>query len=143
MYDGGISWGYFLAIMGGVLALTGGVLRLWYRAVITSIEEKHKTANENMLKLEKRMETYYGTTDKLRDRWDNFLKDYFKENTTMNQKVNALFRVVDMANESIRALPGEMNQKVEDMFLRAMNELKMYIRDYIAEERQNARNSRN
>lgn len=69
--------------------------------------------------------------EKHRDRWDQFLKEYHVLDSTRGQKVDALFRIVDQMRETMKDIRPMLNAKVDDTYLRLLNELKLYARDLV------------
>jgi phage gpG-like protein len=72
--------------------------------------------------------------ERLRDKWEEFLREYLKIDSTRGQKIDALFRIVDQMQDTVRELRGAMNSKIDESFQRSQNELKLYIRDQLREE---------
>jgi hypothetical protein len=137
--DTGISWGTLLAFGLPVLgALSAGVITL-IRWLLGS-EKRARQAeqantNEKVVKLERLVEMQQQAFDKLRDKWDEFLCEYLKIDSTRGQKIDALFRGVDEMREGIREIRVGLNSKIEDSYSRALSELKLYVRDIKREER--------
>jgi hypothetical protein len=78
---------------------------------------------------------YFEAHDRLRDKWEEFLREYLKIDSTRGQKMDALFRIVDQMQTAVKELTPAMNAKIEEAFTHAMSELKLYVRDQMREER--------
>lgn len=48
------------------------------------------------------------TIEKIQDKWENFLKDNIKAETTRGNKIDAMFRIVDTLNETVKQIRNEM-----------------------------------
>jgi hypothetical protein len=129
------------------------VLLLLYRNVNRRIKERAETADKSVIQLdkrlnqtsnllveqvntthsalEKRLGDYFKAHERLRDKWDDFLREYLKIDSTRGQKVDALFRVVDQMQKSVEHIPRNMNEKIEEAFTHSLSELKLYARDQI------------
>ena len=145
MTDGGVSWTLFLGTLLGVL---GFVTTGW--AVFTKIlhstmskriddaleklDDSAKQTDADMVKLEERLKEYFLANDRLRDKWDNFLTEYLKIDSTRGQKLDAVFRVLDNMQDTVRELPKNMNDKIEESFTHSLSELKLYVRELMAKE---------
>jgi len=89
----------------------------------------------NVLQLVERVGQYFVAHDRLRDKWEEFLREYLKIDSTRGQKIDALFRVVDQMQTAVKDIPPAMNTKIEEAFTHSLSELKLYVRDRIQEER--------
>lgn len=94
-----------------------------------NIENQLKThyaiVSQQLEKLEDKVNTYERTTERMRDRWDQFLRDFMKLDTSRGSKIDAMFRVLDTVNESIKQLRQDIEKlrTLEDRF----QELKIQI----------------
>lgn len=75
--------------------------------------------------------------DGIRDKWDDFLKEYYQLDTTRANKLEAAFRRVDELKTSVGELRPAMMRKLEENLLTARNDLRddmrTYVRDQIAD----------
>jgi hypothetical protein len=124
----GVSWEVFIPTVGGVAAIAGVALRLLYKNMKESVVRLE-------VRLEDRIGKYFEAHERLRDKWDEFLREYLKIDSTRGQKVDALFRVVDQMQDTFKEIRPTLNSKIEDSFARALSELKVYVRDQIREEK--------
>lgn len=149
----GVSWSVFWSVVSGLLGTLGAMLLLLYKNTTRQIKEKYEAADKSVVQLERRVEhmstaldkqidamettmeerlsTYFKAHERLRDKWDNFLREYLKIDSTRGQKVDALFRVVDQMQSAVEQIPRNMNDKIEESFTHSMSELKLYVRDQI------------
>lgn len=123
MIPTGVPWEVFIPSVSGMAVLVGVVIRLLY-----------KSMKDSVVKLETRVGKYFEAHERLRDKWDDFLREYLKIDNTRGQKVDALFRVVDQMQDTFKEIRPALNSKIEDSFARALSELKVYVRDQIREE---------
>lgn len=141
----GVSLELFITTVTAMLGAFGVTARLLYRALNKRIQEKFehvrdlaaqvdKSADESEKGILDRLAQYFSAHERLRDKWDEFLREYLKIDSTRGQKVDALFRVVDQMQDTFKELRPALNAKVEDLFQRGVNELKVYVRDQIREE---------
>lgn len=151
--DIGVPWEIFWSVVGGLLGVLGTLLLLLYRGINRRIKEKAEAADKSVVQLEKqlgsvsavlteqvnttysaieeRLDTYFKAHERLRDKWDDFLREYLKIDSTRGQKVDALFRVVDQMQTAVEHIPRNMNEKIEEAFTHSLSELKLYARDQI------------
>lgn len=99
------------------------------------LETKSSQLDANMLQLGERVGKYFEAHDRLRDKWEEFLREYLKIDSTRGQKIDALFRVVDQMQVAVKDIPPAMNAKIEEAFTHSLSELKLYVRDRIQEEK--------
>lgn len=99
------------------------------------LETKSSQLDTNVLQLVERVGKYFEAHDRLRDKWEEFLREYLKIDSTRGQKIDALFRVVDQMQAAVKDIPPAMNAKIEEAFTHSLSELKLYVRDRIQEER--------
>jgi hypothetical protein len=75
--------------------------------------------------------------DGIRDKWDEFLKEYYQLDTTRANKLEAAFRRVDELKTSVGELRPAMMRKLEENLTTARNDLRddmrTYVRDQIAD----------
>ena len=110
----------------------GFILRALYRNLQSSTTQKINLLDNTLSQFNRRMDSYFKAHDGLRDRWEDFLKEYLKIDSTRGQKIDALFRIVDQMQETVRDLRPAMNTKIEEAFSRSLSELKLYVRDQIS-----------
>lgn len=130
----GVSWDIFaatLVVLGGSFGVT---VRMLYKALQKRLEEKAAYAQERISQLEERIHKYFDAHERLRDRWNEFLREYLKVDGIRNQKVDALFRIVDQMQKTVEAIPPNMNRKIEEAFTHTLSELKLYVREIAAKE---------
>lgn len=136
-----ISWETVVAVAVPTLAAFGSIMVFFVKRLIRAAEVIYTTKlasiEKDLLQLRGSDTTLTTAHDRLRDRWDEFLREYLKIDSTRGQKVDALFRIVDQMQDSLRDIRPALNTKVEDSFSRAVSELKVYVRDQIREERKN------
>jgi len=65
--------------------------------------------------------------ERLRDRWEDFLREYIKVDSTRGNKIDALFRVVDQMQETIKEIRPALNTRMEEMLARAISDVKLYM----------------
>jgi len=116
-----------------------GDLKAHFNTAVTTVQkESEQTAShlkESVLQLVERVGKYFEAHDRLRDKWEEFLREYLKIDSTRGQKMDALFRIVDQMQTAVKELTPAMNAKIEEAFTHAMSELKLYVRDQMREER--------
>ena len=164
----GVPWEYLIPIIVAFLGALGVLLRLLFKGVhkrISSVEaatgkrvddaignnealaqaldekleEKFQRIHELVVQLEKRVSKYFDAHERLRDKWDEFLREYLKIDSTRGQKVDALFRVNDQMQKIVDSIPRHVDSKIEEAFTHSLSELKLYIRELLAKERSNAK----
>jgi seryl-tRNA synthetase len=121
--DMGVPWAVFIPTVSVLLATIAGMFRFLY-----------KSSRDSVVKLDSRVGKYFEAHERLRDKWDDFLRKYLEIDITRGQKVDALFRVVDQMSDTLKEIRPALNSKIEDSFARALSELKVYVRDQIREE---------
>lgn len=120
-----------LASFGGIMAyLAKSLSRSTQKNLQDQIDE-HKSVIES---LQARTEKYFEAHTRIRDKWEDFLKEYLKIDSTRGQKIDALFRIVDQMQDTVKELRPAMNTKIEESFARLVSELKLYVRDQLREE---------
>jgi hypothetical protein len=77
-----------------------------------------------------------GQVEKIRDKWEVFIRDDAAMEATRGRKVEALFGVVDSMKENVRSLPAAMNSKLDEMFRSVREELRSEIKRYVREQLQ-------
>ncbi len=137
--DAAVPWGTIIAIGVPTLAAFGGVLLFFVKRFLNAKEEiyalKFAQLTADVLQLREKDGELFSAHNHLRDRWDEFLREYLKIDSTRGQKIDALFRVVDQMQDAVRDIRPAMNTKIEDSFSRALSELKLFVRDQIREEK--------
>lgn len=137
--DTTISWGVVIAVGVPVLAAFGTILVFFVKRLLRTTEKVHDLRFDQQTKdvgqLNQKYDQLVVAHDRLRDKWDEFLREYLKIDSTRGQKIDALFRVVDEMQDTLREIKPTLNSKIEDSFRRALSELKVYVRDQIREEK--------
>jgi F0F1-type ATP synthase membrane subunit b/b' len=140
--DTAIPWGTVVAVGAPVLAAFGGILVFFVKRLLRATEKVYELKFDQLAKdvvqLNQRGDQLVAAHDRIRDKWDEFLREYLKIDSTRGQKIDALFRVVDQMQDAVRELKPALNSKIEDSFCRALSELKVYVRDQIREENKDA-----
>lgn len=103
-------------------------------AVDAKLEEKFQRVHELVAQLDGRVTKYFEAHERIRDKWDAFLTEYLKIDSTRGQKVDALFRLNDQMQKILDSLPRSVNSKIEEAFTHSLSELKLYIRELLAKE---------
>ena len=141
-----VPWGTILGVVGGAFTAYGTLLALLVRQLFkasqkntnekfANLQEKITQEHELVLKLDKRVDQYFSAHERLRDKWEAFLRDYLKIDSTRGQKIDALFRVVDQMQEILRDVRPAMKQKIEESFTHSLDALKLYVRELLAQEK--------
>lgn len=140
--DVGVPWETFWTVVGGLLGVLSTVLLLLYKNMNRSINTRADATDKSVVQLDKQLDHLAGTLEerlgeyfraheRLRDKWDEFLREYLKIDSTRGQKVDALFRVVDQMQQAVEHIPRNVNEKIEEAFTHSLSELKLYARDQI------------
>ena len=129
-----IMWAPYIFTASTVLGITGALLKYALNLSDKRFSEKFEHQQEILKKLEEQDKQYAVTLERLRDKWEEFLREYLKIDSTRGQKIDALFRIVDQMQDTVRELRGAMNSKIDESFQRSQNELKLYLRDQLREE---------
>lgn len=136
---GGVPWSTIVAAAGSILGALAVVIffltRMLLKSYRKSVDKQFETLVSDVHNLEERLGKYFEAHERLRDKWDEFLREYLKIDSTRGQKVDALFRIVDQMQETLRDIRPSLNAKVEEMISHALSELKLYVRDLMREER--------
>ena len=144
-----IPWGTILSVVGGAFTAYGALLALLMRKLFKATQENanQKFSNlieklvqehELVLELSKKVDQYFSAHERLRDKWEEFLRDYLKIDSTRGQKIDVLFHVVDQMQEVLRDVRPAMKQKIEESFTHSLDALKLYVRELLAQEKRNA-----
>lgn len=128
------NWAPYIFMASTVLGLTGALLKYALNLAERRFTDKFAHQQEAIKKLEDQDKQYAVMLERLRDKWEEFLREYLKIDSTRGQKIDALFRIVDQMQDTVRELRGAMNSKIDESFQRSQNELKLYIRDQLREE---------
>jgi len=141
----GLPWGAILIAGGALLAMLGFAIRMLHKGIHKridgtdiTIKEKSQTVRELVVQLEERVGKYFEAHERLRDKWDEFLKEYLKIDSTRGQKVDALFRLNDQMQKILDTLPRHVDSKIEEAFTHSLSELKLYIRELMSREKPSA-----
>ena len=134
-----VSWGAIIAVGAPALAALGGVLLFFLKRAVRATEKvydlKFDQLSKDVVQLKQKDDQLLAVHERLRDKWDEFLREYLKIDSTRGQKIDALFRVVDEMQNALREIKPALNSKIEDSFQRMLSELKVYVRDQIREEK--------
>lgn len=157
---GGVPWSTIVAVSGSILGIVGTALLILMRLLLKSyqrnaeqeLEAVKAEAEQNLLRfkevtqeklesmvskaleLDRRIGESFAVHAKLRDKWDEFLREYLEIDIGRSKKVEALFRIVDQMQATLEEIRPTLNTKIEEMIMRVIAELKLYVRDFIAEE---------
>lgn len=71
------------------------------------------------------------TVDAFRDKLDTFFREDAAMEAIRGRKVDALFQVVDHIKEEVRQFGPDATKRIEDMFIRAKEELRGEINSYM------------
>lgn len=127
-----VPWEVFVPIVTGLTGAFGVAIRMIYKAFQKRLEERASHNHELVVQLGERVDKYFAAHERLRDKWDEFLREYLKIDSTRGQKVDALFRVVDQMQKAVEAIPRNLNDKVEEAFTHSLSELKLYVRELMS-----------
>jgi hypothetical protein len=143
-----ISLEVVLAIAGGVVTLISSIVGFLMRSLLQTHREKteqkymelgnvisgliiqRKECEERELRAVSRLDE---TMEKLRDRWEQFVREDTAMESTRGRKVDALFNVVDHIREEMRQLRPALLQRLEDLHTRSKLDLRQELRDYVRE----------
>lgn len=145
-----VPWGTILGAMGAAFAAYGTLLAFLVRRLFkatqentnqkfSGLKEKLMQERELVLELGKRVDQYFLAHERLRDKWESFLRDYLKIDSTRGQKIDALFRVVDQMQEVLKDVRPAMKQRIEESFTHSLDALKLYIRELLAQEQRHVK----
>lgn len=94
-------------------------------------------AKEDQDRVERDAKETLAKIDSVRNKWEDFLKEYYSLDTTRSNKLEAAFRRVDELKTTVGELRPAVMRKIEENILTARNELRddmrMYVRDQIAD----------
>lgn len=137
--DSSVPWVTIIGVAVPAFAAFGSILVFFVKRLLRATGE---VQDLKMTNLQKGLDSFTAQIaqtasghERLRDKWDEFLREYLKIDSTRGQKIDALFRIVDQMQEALREIKPVLNAKIEDVFSRAISELKVYVRDQIREER--------
>lgn len=144
-----VPWEIILPVIVALAGALGVALRLLFKGthkridglaqvIDGKLEEKFQRVHELVVQLGERVGKYFDAHERLRDKWDEFLREYLKIDSTRGQKVDALFRLNDQMQKILDALPLHVDSKIEEAFTHSLSELKLYIRELLAKEKSNA-----
>ena len=137
-----VPWGLILGVVGGAFTVLGTILGILMRMLFKSVQkntqdkfdhvqDRFDQVDEKVLQLSSRVDQYFKAHDRLRDKWEDFLREYLKIDSTRGQKIDALFRVVDEMQEKVREIRPALKSKIEEAFTSSLSELKLYVREQI------------
>jgi len=129
-----VTWSVFIPVILFAVSLISIISGLLYRAVHKRIAEKDAHLRDLVLQLDKRVDAYFTAHERIRDKWEEFMREYLKIDNTRGQKIEALFRVIDQMQKAVEKIPRNLNDKVEEAFTHSLSELKLYVRDTMAKE---------
>jgi uncharacterized membrane protein YgaE (UPF0421/DUF939 family) len=137
-----------LAIVGGAVGLISSIVGFLMRSLLQTHREKteqkygelgniiaglivqRKECEERELRVILRLDE---TMEKLRDRWEQFVREDTAMESTRGRKVDALFNVVDHIRDEMRQLRPALLQRIEDLHNRGKVDLRQELRDYVRE----------
>lgn len=141
-----------LAIVGGAVGLIFSIVGFLMRSLLQTYREKteqkyqelaniisglivqRKECEERELRMVMRLDE---TMEKLRDRWEQFVREDTAMESTRGRKVDALFNVVDHIRDEMRQLRPALLQRLEDLHNRSKTDLHQELRDYVRELSEN------
>lgn len=133
-----IPWTTVIGVIVTIVSTFGGIMAYLAKALSKSMQKNiEDQLSEYKLEIESlkaNREKYFEAHNRIRDKWEDFLKEYLKIDSTRGQKIDALFRIVDQMQETVKDLRPTMNLKIEESFARSISELKLYVRDQLREE---------
>lgn len=143
-----ISLEVVLAIVGGAVTLVSSIVGFLMRSLLQTHREKteqkyvelgniiaglitqRRECEERELRAVMRLDD---TMEKLRDRWEQFVREDTAMESTRGRKVDALFNVVDHIRDEMRQLRPALLQRLEDLHTRSKLDLRQELRDYVRE----------
>lgn len=152
-----ISIEVLMAILGGAITLISSIVGFLMRSLLQTYREKteqkyvelsniigglivqRKECEERELRAFMRLDE---TMEKLRDRWEQFVREDTAMESTRGRKVDALFNVVDHIREEMRQLRPTILQRLEDLHTRGKLDLRQELRDYVRELLENGEERR-
>ena len=93
-------------------------------ASIGRVEEKHNDCKNHT---ESSVRDISVRIEKHNDRYSEFLKEFYSENTTQDNKVNACFNHVEFIRSEMSDIRPLMMKKLEDGMRSMMSDLEVYI----------------
>ena len=156
----GVPWPTIVAVAGGILGIVGVALLFLIKLLLKSYQknaeqkreaiqkeaeqnlqafqgvtfEKFSALVDSVIQLDRRVGEYFKAYDRLRDKWEEFLREYLAIDGTRSQKVEALLRIVDEMREALREIRPTIDTKIEETITHALAELKLYVRDFLKEK---------
>lgn len=152
-----MTTGELIAIMAATFGVTTTVVGILVRQLLKSYQEKSKQELKNVRDAcsadirqiservsaiaedrkegeergDREIQRLAGVVEKLRDKWEKFIKEDAAMEATRGRKVEALFGVVDSVKDTVRGLPDAMNHKMDEMYRDMRKELKTDVRDEV------------
>lgn len=125
-----VPWGPIIAVVSLAFTAFGAVLGYLMKALHKSAQKNTEqkfshVMNEvghvsaDVVKLDKRVAGYFKAHDRLRDKWEDFLKRNFEA----DQRVRALFSTMDRLQIAIDTIPATLDSKIETEFSVILDEL--------------------
>lgn len=134
----GLGFGAATAVLGVLLRLLLGAykknMELQLRSMTDGVGAVQVAQKEADGRVAASLQGCAAQIEKQRDRWEAFLKEYHVLDATRGQKVDALFRSVDVMRETLKELKPSIHTKLQDISHQLSNELKLYIRDILKKE---------
>ena len=152
-----MTTGELIAIMAATFGTTTAVVGLLVRQLLKSYQDKSKQDLQHVRdacsadvrqigerinaiaqdqreceeRSDREIQRIADAVEKLRDKWEKFVKEDAAMEATRGRKVEALFGVVDSVKETVRGLPEAMNRKMDEMYRSVRQELKAEVRDEV------------
>lgn len=92
-------------IVNGILAILFSVLTYLLKRGLNANEQTNQEAHNTF---KEKINEQTKTLEKIQDKWENFLKDNIKAETIRGNKIDAMFRIVDTLNETVKQIRSEM-----------------------------------
>lgn len=152
-----MTTGELIGIMAATFGVTTTVVGILVRQLLKSYQEKSKQELQNVRdacaadirqiaervsavaedrrqceeREDREIQRIASSVEKLRDKWEKFVKEDAAMEATRGRKVEALFGVVDSVKDTVRGLPEAMNRKMDEMYRDMRKELKTEVRDEV------------
>lgn len=97
-----------------------------FKNIENMLHAQNASIEQQIKKLEERLQSYDNALERVRDRWDQFLREYVKIDNSRGSKIDAMFRVLDTVNEKIRQTRDDierlrsLEEHIQDIKLRVV-----------------------